>query len=77
MSLESDKQWTPRCKLCIWLNDETDECEGTLSNHSFLQMSPFYKAHPELRPQLFGPGLDKDDCVGMEKRPELEAVVEG
>lgn len=73
MSLESDREWDEKCKMCIWRNDETDECEGTLSNYGFPQMSPFYKTHPEIRPQL-GPGISDDDCVGMERRPELEVV---
>lgn len=57
-----------QCVKCIWRNDETGQCEGTLSNHGFLQMSPFYKAHHEIRPQL-GPGLGDDDCVGLTYRP--------
>ena len=60
-----------KCKSCIWMDDETGKCEGDLSNHGHIQLSPFYKAHPEITPQL-GPGLEDEDCVGMEHRPRIE-----
>lgn len=62
-----------KCKQCIWHNDETGDCEGTLTNHGRLEVSPFYKAHPEIKPRL-NKGLGEDDCIGMEYRPELTEV---
>lgn len=60
-----------RCVLCIWHNDDTFKCEGNLANHGFLSMSPYYKSHPELKPEFAARCGGDNDCIGMELRPEV------
>ncbi len=73
MSVENDKEWEEKCQQCIWHNDWTGKCEGTVDNMAFFDLSPFFNQHPELKGS-FPLGASDDDCVGMEKRPVLKAV---
>ncbi len=67
---QSDKEWDENCKQCIWHNDVTGKCEGTIDTMGFFELSPFFKQNPELN-GVFPLGASDNECVNMEHRPQL------